>query len=85
MRFVIFTVAVSFFVSPVLAGGHLASEREGKKDRFAATDTNGDNQISKAEFIALAEKRFAKMDKNGDGVLSKDEMKSRRGHAHGKQ
>ena len=48
MRFVIFTLAVSFFVSPVLAGGHLASEREGKKDRFAATDINDDNQISKA-------------------------------------
>lgn len=68
--------------TPVMAGGHLASEREGKKDRFAMTDTNGDNQISKTEFMAVAEKRFAKMDKNGDGVLTKDEMK-RRKHKHG--
>lgn len=83
MRFTVLTLILSFFVSPVLAGGHLASERQGKKDRFAAADSNGDNQISRAEFLALAEKRFAKMDKNGDGVLTKDEMKRRRGHAHG--
>lgn len=82
MRSVIFVLVFGLMASPALAGGHLASERAAKKDRFAMADTNGDNQISRAEFIALAEKRFAKMDANGDGALSKDEMKPRR-HKHG--
>lgn len=82
MRSFIYVLAVCFFAVPVMAGGHLESERAGKKDRFAMADANGDNQISRDEFLALAEKRFAKMDKNGDGVLSKDEMKPRHKHKH---
>lgn len=80
MRFGVFLVAVIFSISPVMAGGHLASERAAKGDRFAAADTNGDDQISRAEFLALAEKRFAKMDKNDDGVLTKGEMKPPKRH-----
>jgi len=80
MRRLGYVFVVCLCASPVLAGGHLESERSGKSGRFAAADTNGDNQISRQEFLALAEKRFAKMDKNGDGVLTKDEMKPRHKH-----
>lgn len=81
MRMFIIALVIGFYAAPAMAGGHLESERAGKKDRFAMADSNGDNQISRAEFLALAEKRFAKMDKNGDGVLSKDEMNRKR-HSH---
>jgi Ca2+-binding EF-hand superfamily protein len=83
MRLFVSALILSFIVSPVVAGGHLESERSGKKDRFAAADSNGDNKISRAEFFAMAEKRFAKMDKNGDGILSKDEMRRRKHKGHG--
>ena len=82
MRFGIFALILTIFASPVIAGGHLASERGEKAGRFARADANGDNQISRDEFIALAEKRFAKMDKNGDGMLTPDEMRRPR-HNHG--
>lgn len=82
MRLFVSALILSFMVSPVLAGGHLESERSGKNDRFAAADSNGDNKVNRAEFIAMAEKRFAKMDKNGDGVLTKDEMRRRKHKGH---
>ncbi len=82
MRLFVSALILSFMVSPVLAGGHLESERSGKNDRFAAADSNGDNKVSRAEFIAMAEKRFAKMDKSGDGVLTKDEMRRRKHKGH---
>jgi hypothetical protein len=82
MRLFVSALILSFMVSPVLAGGHLESERSGKNDRFAAADSNGDNKVSRAEFIAMAEKRFAKMDKSGDGVLTKDEMRRRMHKGH---
>ena len=82
MRLFVSAMILSFLVSPVLAGGHLESERSGKKDRFAAADSNGDNKVSRAEFMAMADKRFAKMDKNGDGVLTKDEMPRRKHMGH---
>ncbi len=37
------------------------------------TDTNGDGNISKQEFLANCEKRFQKMDTNGDGQISPEE------------
>ena len=44
------------------------------KDRgFMNKDTDGDNKVSKAEFVADALKEFPKKDKNNDGKISKDE------------
>jgi hypothetical protein len=40
--------------------------RNHMEQKIKETDTNGDGSISKAEFLAKAEKRFAKMDQNGD-------------------
>ena len=82
MRLFVSAMILSFMVSPVLAGGHLESEHSLKKDRFAAADSNGDNKVSRAEFMAMANKRFAKLDKNGDGVLTKDEMRRRKHKGH---
>jgi len=33
-------------------------------------DTDGDNQLSRAEFAALGDRLFKKLDKNADGVLN---------------
>jgi hypothetical protein len=84
MRFVLIGLMACVLTGPALAdghgaGGHSSGEKSGKKDRFAAVDTNSDGKISRAEFIAVAEKRFAKMDKDGNGSLSKEEMKPRKG------
>ena len=78
--FSLFVVAAMVLALPVSAGHHKSGEaREGgKQGRFAKYDTNGDNKISEAEFMAMAAKRFKKMDANGDGSLTKDEMKPRR-------
>lgn len=45
---------------------------------FEKKDTNSDGVISKAEFVAHAEKKFAKMDTDGNGSLTKEEIKSYR-------
>ena len=42
------------------------------------TDTNGDGNISKQEFMAGCEKRFQKMDANGDGQITKEERQQMR-------
>ena len=56
------------------------------QDLFSQLDTNGDGQISKAEFksalgaggtnVAQADDVFSKLDKNGDGSVSLDELSS---------
>ena len=43
---------------------------------FEKKDANSDGVISKAEFVAHAEKKFAKMDTDGNGSLTKEEVKS---------
>lgn len=37
-------------------------------------DTDGDGKISRAEYLAQADKRFARIDANGDGQITKDEL-----------
>ena len=39
-------------------------------------DTNGDGQITQAEFIAAADAKFTRADTNFDGNLTKDEMRA---------
>ena len=50
--------------------------RNHMEQKIKETDTNGDGSISKAEFLAKAEKRFAKMDQNGDGQITPEERKA---------
>jgi hypothetical protein len=63
------------------AGAAMAEHHEGgyhKGKMMERVDTDGDGQISKAEFMAKHEEQFSKVDVNGDGMLSKDEMKAAR-------
>ncbi len=45
-------------------------------------DTNADGVVSRAEYLAAAQKRFSRMDKNGDGYIESDELPAHR-WAHG--
>jgi Ca2+-binding EF-hand superfamily protein len=40
-------------------------------------DTNGDGQVTRAEFSAARDKMFTRLDRNGDGYLSKDDSSHR--------
>jgi hypothetical protein len=40
----------------------------------AAADTDLDGRVSKAEFLAAADRRFKRLDKNADGKLTLDEL-----------
>lgn len=52
--------------------------RHGKMNgMFAMADTDGNGQISKAEFTAAGEKMFDRLDRNKDGVISIDDMPDR--------
>jgi Ca2+-binding EF-hand superfamily protein len=74
------------------------SRADALKDLFSLLDTNGDGQVSKAEFentlgaggtnLAQADDVFGKLDKNGDGAVSLRELTSAlkggggKGHHH---
>lgn len=50
----------------------------GKMNRmFRMADTDGNGQISKAEFTAAGEKMFTGLDKNNDAVINIDDMPTR--------
>ena len=49
------------------------------------TDTDGDGNTSKAEFLAEAEARFTKMDKNADGVITPNEHEEMHEKLQGKR
>ncbi len=67
-------------------GGDQDGQRKGppsqkeRGERFANTDTNGDEQLSLEEVQSADAKRlvehFDKIDANGDGQLTKDELKA---------
>jgi Ca2+-binding EF-hand superfamily protein len=52
-----------------------AGKQQQMQQRLKEIDTNGDGNISKAEFQAQGDKKFAKMDTNSDGQISPDERK----------
>jgi hypothetical protein len=69
-----------------------APSQEERGERFANTDTNGDEQLSLEEVESADAKRlvehFDKIDANSDGQLSKDELKAahkKRGGKSGKK
>jgi hypothetical protein len=63
---------------PAAMPSHEQGQMQGKmhdrmQQRFTAMDTNGDGNISKAEFQANSDKHFAKMDTDGDGQITPQE------------
>ena len=75
-------------------GGDQDGQRKGppsqeeRGERFANTDSNGDEQLSLEEVESAGAKRlvehFDKIDQNGDGQLSKDELKAAHSQKRGK-
>jgi hypothetical protein len=39
-----------------------------------STDSNLDGRITRAEFLAAADRRFKRLDRNGDGKITLDEL-----------
>ena len=68
--------SVAITSGAVLADHHGGEGKKGKM--MERVDTDGDGQISKAEFMAKHDSKFVEMDSNSDGFLSKDEMKEAR-------
>jgi Ca2+-binding EF-hand superfamily protein len=60
---------------PAMPGHDKAARQQQMHQRLKEIDTDGDGNISKAEFQAHGDKKFAKMDINGDGLISPDERK----------
>ncbi len=78
-------LAVLFLGGATFASAHCGDcgkkadcpRKSAKMDRmFEKKDANSDGVISKAEFMAAAEKKFAKIDADGNGSLTKEEVKN---------
>ncbi len=55
--------------------------RRGKRSALAIVkkaDTNGDNAVTQAEFLAHSDTRFAKVDANNDGQITREERSAAR-------
>lgn len=57
--------------TPVWAASH--EEEAGRGMMWKQMDSDGDNRISKDEFIKSTEQRFDKMDANHDGYIDQSE------------
>lgn len=69
------TALIVFGVTPAFADNH--SDGGGKKGgMLQKLDTDGNGEISKAEFLTGQEAKFKEMDSNGDGSVSKEEAKA---------
>ena len=73
-------VAMPAFADHHKGEGHAAGKE--KAPMMKKLDANGDNKISKKEFMALHAKQFEKMDSNDDGFITKEEMKEGRKKMH---
>jgi len=62
--------------APALAGGGMKHSRAA--EWFKSMDTDGDGQISQAEFDAGKPDRFSKFDLDADGKVTLEEMKQAR-------
>ena len=65
------------------AAHHESDEARGKSPhagyhgkRFEKRDTDGNGEISKAEWLTASEERFKKADHDGNGSVTRDEMKA---------
>jgi len=82
------TLLLAAALAGTMLGGAAIAGQDAPQGRgggmMMRADTNGDGNISRAEFTAQAEARFARMDKNGDGFITADEMSGRGGRGPGR-
>lgn len=43
-------------------------------ERIMEADSNGDNQVTRAELLAHRKQQWSRIDRNGDGFFSKDDL-----------
>lgn len=67
-------LALGVSAMPAMAEGDKHHGKHG--GMFKKIDTDGNGEISRAEFDAKHDEMFKKMDKDGNGSISKDEMKA---------
>lgn len=61
------------------AGPKRDGKKDGKRgDHFSRLDTDGDGKISKAEFLAGADRMFERLDRNNDGKIERGEGRGSR-------
>ncbi|WP_372784379.1 hypothetical protein [Phenylobacterium sp.] len=60
--------------APRTLEGAAAYSLLGEPEPVTAADTDLDGRVSKAEFLAAADRRFKRLDKRGDGKLTLDEL-----------
>jgi len=65
-----------FLAAVAVSALSIASTAVMAHNHMGKGDTDGDGQMSKAEFMAKHEERFMVMDVDGDGFISKDEHKA---------
>lgn len=65
-------LCTGFLVSTLTFGGVGAAQAQ-QAMRWKP-DTNGDDRLSRSEFVDQAEQRFVRFDTNGDGVIDKAEI-----------
>jgi Ca2+-binding EF-hand superfamily protein len=61
-----------FLVSALLLGG--VGTAHAQQPARWKPDTNGDDRLSKSEFVDQAERRFVRFDTNADGIIDKAEI-----------
>jgi Ca2+-binding EF-hand superfamily protein len=79
-KFLALVLAAGMFM-PVVVG---AQEKKSPEEQFKAMDKNGDNKLSKEEYVGNAEgekktkkeDRFKTLDKNNDGFVDLEEFKA---------
>jgi Ca2+-binding EF-hand superfamily protein len=74
-RIIIFIVGLVALAAVMTFMTAVAQPPRHGKSPVEMMDTNGDGNISKAEWTAFQEKMFKEMDKNADGYLSDDELR----------
>ena len=73
-HYITYTLAAAVILSPLTVTAYSHHNEKAPHARMAEIDTDGNGEVSRAEFMAAAEKRFAKADADGNKVLSREEL-----------
>ena len=76
LGYALVAVLMASTAAPALAGGGMKHARAA--EWFKSMDTDGDGQISQAEFDAGKHDRFSKFDLDADGRVTLEELKQAR-------